>query len=119
MVDIIAYGIFGLLCVFILIGIISALYSGIKCADINSTRLALVCGETDKIYKTEKLLGYYHLRPDKSLVLRSYSEDNTSVMVWPFLAGDHFGHQRICNEALDLGADKNRVKELKYKWKVY
>ena len=32
---------------------------------------------------------------------------------------DDDGVARLVNEALDLGADKNRVKELKYKWKVH
>ena len=91
-----------------------------KCEDISSTKLALICGNKNgNNNKINKILGYYHLLQNGNVILRNKSEDPESIKIWAFVSGDHLGHKELCNEALLLGANQNRIRELRSKWRIY
>ncbi len=72
-----------------------------------------------------KIDGYYYLHTNGSLIWKRYLDDGQVAdfresdfvkMFWPLDTESRYDAWRICVEALALGADPSRVKELADKW---
>ena len=64
--------------------------------------------------------GYYYLHTNGDLVFKKVYPDvfdsNVVLRVWPFIADNRTCAWAICIEALALGVQESRIKELQEKW---
>ena len=63
--------------------------------------------------------GFYYLTEDGQLIPTTEepaNDDSAYVCIWPVDSSDRYNAWKIATEALALGADKERIKELAEKW---